>query len=92
MLELAELVIMLTGVTLFQNKLSLFRIFFLNNFIIEIVLHTLATALLAWYIFKEWEGKTLWGIWACGSLVPILLEGGGLLFTYLFYRKVLRIN
>lgn len=52
----------------------------------------LATALFGWYIFNNWKGKTLWGIWACGSLIPILLECGGIFFTYLFYRKVLRLN
>ena len=41
---------------------------------------------------NNWKGKTLWGIWTCGSLIPILLECGGIFFTYLFYRKVLRLN
>ena len=77
-----EFVILFTGFTLFQNKLSLLQILF----------HSLAIMLYLWYIFLDWEGTRIWVIWFFGSLFPLLLELGGILYSYLFYIKVLRLN
>ena len=77
-----EFVILFTGFTLFQNKLSLLQILF----------HSLAIMLYLWYIFLDWEGTRIWAIWFFGSLFPLLLELGGILYSYLFYIKVLRLN
>ncbi len=80
--EIIEFVIQFLGITLFLNKLSLLQIMF----------HTIATMLYLWYIFLDWEGSTIWVIWFLGSLIPFLLEAGGILYSYLFYIKVLRLN
>ena len=58
----------------------------------QIIFHLLATMLYLWYIFLDWPGDRIWVIWLIGSLFPILLELGGLLYSYLFYIKVLRLN
>ena len=80
--EVFELLIQFLGWTLFQNKLSLLQILF----------HLIATMLYLWYIFLDWPGTRIWVIWLFGSLFPFILELGGLLYSYLFYIKVLRLN
>ena len=45
-----------------------------------------------WYIFVDWEGTNIVAMFVLGSLIPILLELGGWLYSYLFYIKVLRLN
>jgi len=80
--ELFEFVFQFIGLTLFQNKLSL----------LQIIFHSITSMLYLWYIFVDWEGTNIVAMFVLGSLIPILLELGGWLYSYLFYIKVLRLN
>ena len=80
--EAFEFVILFFGITFFQNKLNLMQILF----------HGISTMLYLWYIFMDWPGTRLWIIWLLGSGIPIILESGGIFYSYLFYIKVLRLN
>ena len=77
-----ELFIQMSGYTLFQNKLSL----------LQIIFHLIATMLFLWYIFLDWRGYRIWIIGLLGSIIPFFLELGGMTYSYLFYRNVLRLS
>ena len=80
--ELIELITLFTGYTIFQNKLSIFQILF----------HVITVILYIFYIFFDWKGDKIWVIFFFGTLIPLLFEGGGMFYSYLFYTKVLRLN
>ena len=80
--ELIELITLFTGYTIFQNKLSLFQILF----------HVITSMIYIWYIFFDWTGDKIWIMFFFGLLLPLLFEGGGMFYSYLFYVKVLRLN
>ena len=73
---------MFTGYTIFQNKLNLF----------QIVLHLITSMLYIWYIFFDWKGDKIWAMFALGGIVPLIGEFGGILYSILFYSKLLRLN
>ena len=52
----------------------------------------ITTMLYIWYIFFDWKGDKIWVIFFFGTLIPLLFEGGGMFYSYLFYAKVLRLN
>jgi len=81
-IEIIELFIMFTGFTIFQNKLNLFQILF----------HLITSMLYIWYIFFDWKGNKIWAMFALGGIVPLIGEGGGIFYSYLFYTKLLRLN
>ena len=58
----------------------------------QIIFHLLATMLYLWYIFLDWRGNQIFIIWLLGSLVPFFLEIVGIIYSYWFYIKVLRLN
>ena len=80
--EVIEFIILFLGFTFFHKKLNLMQILF----------HGIAAMLYLWYIFLDWPGTRMWIIWLLGSLIPIILEAGGILYSYLFYIKKLRLN
>ena len=70
-----------TGITIFQNKLSLFQILF----------HMITLMLYIWYIFFDWKGDKIWAMMVLGGLCPIIFELVGGISSYLFYFKTLKI-
>ena len=80
--ELFEIVLLFLGISTFQNKLSLF----------QIVFHVIASMLYIWYIFLDWEGIKMWVIFLFAAGFPFFFELGGILYSILFYGKVLRLN
>ena len=80
--ELFELIMIFRGVTIFQNKLSLFQIIF----------HLITTMLYIWYIFFDWKGDKILILLPSGVILPLFFEVGGIFYSYLFYVKVLRLN
>ena len=45
-----------------------------------------------WYIFFDWKGDKIWAMFALGGIVPLIGEFGGILYSHLFYSKLLRLN
>ena len=62
------------------------------RFLFQILFHMITCMLYIWYIFFDWEGTKMWIIFLFGGAFPFFFEGGGLLYSYLFYGKVLRLN
>ena len=80
--EFIELVAIFIGITIFHNRLSLF----------QILLHMITSILYIWYIFFDWKGNKIWVMFFLGGLIPFLFDVGGILSSYLFYYKTLRLN
>ena len=81
-LEVIEILMIATGITIFHNRLSLFQILF----------HMITSMLYIWYIFFDWKGNKIWAMMVLGGWVPIFFEIGGGISSYLFYYKTLRLN
>ena len=82
MFEAIEMAIMLSGLTLFNNKLNIVQIFF----------HSVCALLLCWYNHDTWEHWSMWTEWAIGGIVPVVLEVGGLMSLTMVYRKVAKVD
>ena len=80
--ELVELGILLSGLTLFNNKLSVAQIFF----------HSVAVLLLNWFNHEVWGSRSIWTEWAIGGIVPVVLELCGLMTVSITYRKVSKVT
>ena len=62
--EIIEITIQFAGNTIFLNKLSVIRKIHLIE---EIMLHSLAVMLLAWFIWQTWNYDKFGIIWAIGG-------------------------
>ena len=80
--EAIEMGIMLSGLTLFNNKLSIVQIFF----------HSVCVLLLCWFNHEQWEYWSMWTEWVIGGIVPVLLEVIGLMSITMVYRKVAKVT
>ena len=75
--ELIEFLIMLWGLTLFNNKLSIAQIFF----------HSICILLLNWYIHEIYASIFLYQYFIIGSVIPILLECFSIFTMSIYHRR-----
>ena len=80
--ELIEFLIMLWGLTLFNNKLSIAQIFF----------HSICILLLNWYIHEIYASIFLYQYFIIGSVIPILLEYYSIFTMSIYYRRFTKIE
>ena len=80
--ELIEFLIMLWGLTLFNNKLSIAQIFF----------HSICILLLNWYIHEIYASIFLYQYFIIGSVIPILLECFSIFTMSIYHRRFTKIE
>jgi hypothetical protein len=80
--ELVEFLIMLWGLTLFNNKLSIAQIFF----------HSICILLLNWYIHEIYASIFLYQYFIIGSVIPILLECFSIFTMSIYHRRFTKIE
>ena len=80
--ELIEFLIMLWGLTLFNNKLSIAQIFF----------HSICILLLNWYIHEIYASIFLYQYFIIGSVIPILLECISIFTMSIYHRRFTKIE
>ena len=80
--ELIEFLIMLWGLTLFNNKLSIAQIFF----------HSICILLLNWYIHEIYASIFLYEYFIIGSVIPILLECISIFTMSIYHRRFTKIE
>ena len=80
--ELVEFLIMLWGLTLFNNKLSIAQIFF----------HSICILLLNWYIHEIYASIFLYQYFIIGSVIPILLECISIFTMSIYHRRFTKIE
>ena len=82
MFEIVEFGILLSGLTLFHNKISLAQIFF----------HSVCILLLSWFKHEDWKYGEIYIEMIIGGIVPVVLEIVGLTTVKVVYRKVEKVN
>ena len=80
--ELIEFLIMLWGLTQFNNKLSIAQIFF----------HSICILLLNWYIHEIYASIFLYQYFIIGSVIPILLECFSIFTMSIYHRRFTKIE
>ena len=80
--ELVEFLIMLWGLTLFNNKLSIAQIFF----------HSICILLLNWYIHEIYASIFVYQYFIVGGVIPILLECISIFTMSIYYRRFTKIE
>ena len=80
--ELIEFLIMLWGLTLFNNKLSIAQIFF----------HSICILLLNWYIHEIYASIFVYEYFIIGSVIPILLECISIFTMSIYHRRFTKIE
>ena len=80
--ELIEFLIMLWGLTLFNNKLSIAQIFF----------HSVCILLLNWYIHEIYASIFVYEYFMIGSVIPILLECISIFTMSIYHRRFTKIE
>ena len=80
--ELIEFLIMLWGLTLFNNKLSIAQIFF----------HSVCILLLNWYIHEIYASIFVYEYFIIGSVIPILLECISIFTMSIYHRRFTKIE
>ena len=80
--ELVEFLIMLWGLTLFNNKLSIAQIFF----------HSICILLLNWYIHEIYASIFVYEYFIIGSVIPILLECISIFTMSIYHRRFTKIE
>ena len=80
--ELIEFLIMLWGLTLFNNKLSIAQIFF----------HSICILLLNWYIHEIYASIFVYQYFIVGSVIPILLECISIFTMSIYHRRFTKIE
>ena len=80
--ELVEFLIMLWGLTLFNNKLSIAQIFF----------HSICILLLNWYIHEIYASIFIYQYFIVGGIIPILLECISIFTMSIYHRRFTKIE
>ena len=80
--ELIEFLIMLWGLTLFNNKLSIAQIFF----------HSICILLLNWYIHEIYASIFIYQYFIVGGVIPILLECISIFTMSIYHRRFTKIE
>ena len=80
--ELIEFLIMLWGLTLFNNKLSIAQIFF----------HSICILLLNWYIHEIYASIFVYQYFIVGGVIPILLECFSIFTMSIYHRRFTKIE
>ena len=80
--EAIEFLIMLWGLTLFNNKLSIAQIFF----------HSVCILLLNWYIHEIYASIFVYEYFIIGSVIPILLECISIFTMSIYHRRFTKIE
>jgi hypothetical protein len=80
--ELIEFLIMLWGLTLFNNKLSIAQIFF----------HSICILLLNWYIHEIYASIFVYQYFIVGGVIPILLECISIFTMSIYHRRFTKIE
>ena len=80
--ELVEFLIMLWGLTLFNNKLSIAQIFF----------HSICILLLNWYIHEIYASIFVYQYFIVGGVIPILLECISIFTMSIYHRRFTKIE
>ena len=80
--ELIEFLIMLWGLTLFNNKLSIAQIFF----------HSICILLLNWYIHEIYASIFIYQYFIVGGIIPILLECISIFTMSIYHRRFTKIE
>jgi hypothetical protein len=80
--ELVEFLIMLWGLTLFNNKLSIAQIFF----------HSICILLLNWYIHEIYASIFIYQYFIVGGVIPILLECISIFTMSIYHRRFTKIE
>ena len=80
--ELVEFLIMLWGLTLFNNKLSIAQIFF----------HSICILLLNWYIHEIYASIFVYQYFIVGGVIPILLECISIFTMSIYNRRFTKIE
>ena len=81
-LEAIEFLIMLWGLTLFNNILSVTQIFF----------HSICILLLDWYIHEIYSSYYIYQYFIIGGIIPILLECISIFSMNIYHRKFTKIE
>jgi hypothetical protein len=80
--EACEFIIMLWGLTLFNNILSVAQIFF----------HSVCVLLLDWYIHEIYSSYYIYEYFIIGGIVPILLECISIFSMNIYHRRFTKIE
>ena len=80
--ELVEFLVMLWGLTLFNNKLSIAQIFF----------HSICILLLNWYIHEIYASIFIYQYFIVGGVIPILLECISIFTMSIYHRRFTKIE
>ena len=80
--EAIEFLIMLWGLTLFNNKLSIAQIFF----------HSVCILLLNWYIHEIYASIFVYEYFIIGSVIPIILECISIFTMSIYHRRFTKIE
>jgi len=80
--EAIEFLIMLWGLTLFNNKLSIAQIFF----------HSVCILLLNWYIHEIYASIFVYEYFIIGSVIPIILECVSIFTMSIYHRRFTKIE
>ena len=80
--ELIEFLVMLWGLTLFNNKLSIAQIFF----------HSICILLLNWYIHEIYASIFIYQYFIVGGIIPILLECISIFTMSIYHRRFTKIE
>ena len=80
--EAIEFLIMLWGLTLFNNKLSIAQIFF----------HSVCILLLNWYIHEIYASIFIYQYFIVGGVIPILLECISIFTMSIYHRRFTKIE
>ena len=80
--ELVEFLIMLWGLTLFNNKLSIAQIFF----------HSICILLLNLYIHEIYASIFIYQYFIVGGIIPILLECISIFTMSIYHRRFTKIE
>ncbi|CAG9333756.1 unnamed protein product [Blepharisma stoltei] len=73
-----EILVLLSGLALFYDKINVF----------EVLLHSLGTLFVAWFILDKWNPYIFWVIWGFLALIPFLLE----LLIVISSRKLFKVT